>query len=885
MAVPRDGTARQVDGWGPSQIVGKHGQVWLRHVVVVASYVVLALALTWPLFVHFTTHVPGDGGDDPALVWNLWWVRHSLLRGMNPFDCQFIFHPIGINLAFYTLTVLNGCLSIPLQGIIGLVATSNLLLISSYVLSGYGAYLLVLDTLGDRQRPDLAAWLGGVIYAFAAPKVFYAALGQFNIASSQWVPFAALYMLRAIRWSKPRDIVLAAMFISLQAWAEMTYASFLLVLLVVMLAWRVLSLRDGAYGGALSRSARPVFAGVAVVGVFLILISPILANMVPDLLCEGDFTVVGGGFADVFSADLVGFFLPTMLHPTLGHLVRDVSSFVNYDKGQHVYFGYTVTALTLIGLARPRGRCRHLWLLAGGVFFLLCLGPELHINGRSHHLPMPFEVLQALPFFKANRYPSRYAVMLALALSVLSAGGFDSLTRVVHRKTPVLGMLAASLFIIENLSVPLPLSDMTIPSIYGRVRRAAGDFAVLEVPIGWRNGFRITGAHDVSIMFSQYYQTWHEKRLLGGNTSRNPEFKFQYLSEMPVLQTLVALEAGREVPESLFQEDRRQASEVLGALGVRYLVVHSPPAGTELVRYVEEVLPTKLLESQGGARLYAVDVEQRFGELDLRIALAEGWGCRMSPAVAERSRARVLIPGGPGRVITLTVRGFGDESELRVLGRSGTVATCSVTSAWSECSFTVPPSLLPTEELWLMAARRWSPEQLVGHRTIGATGVVSPVHIYVRSAGEEFGDFAHIYIDGREESPNSRGYNVVVLDPGTGRVLDRRTFDTHLDETASSSMAAYLSSVPRGSIVILAVADEASRLLGEDAVAALRSIGAAGDLRGCFRCAHVIVGVKDAPAGTAAEVIRDIGVAEAVVGKGLSEPGAYFELKQIRVEP
>ena len=38
-----------------------------------------------------------------------------------------------------------------------------------------------------------------------------------------------------------------------------------------------------------------------------------------------------------------------------------------------------------------------------------------------------------------------------------------------------------------------------------------------------------------------WYQSSHGKRLLGGNTSRNPEFKFQYFSESPTLARLIAV--------------------------------------------------------------------------------------------------------------------------------------------------------------------------------------------------------------------------------------------------------------------------------------------------------------------------------------------------------
>ncbi|MCS7039404.1 MAG: hypothetical protein NZP34_07365, partial [Caldilineales bacterium] len=182
---------------------------------VLALFLVLSLGLTWPLLPHVLTHVPGDGIDDPALAWNLWWARHSWVdrAGANglahsPFDGDSMFYPVGINLAFYTLTLLNAALSIPLQLAGSVILASNLLLLGSFVVGGLGAYLLALSLLvgmerpggeADRRRLRAAALLAGLLYAFASAKLFYAALGQFNIASSQWLPFVALYLVRAAR--------------------------------------------------------------------------------------------------------------------------------------------------------------------------------------------------------------------------------------------------------------------------------------------------------------------------------------------------------------------------------------------------------------------------------------------------------------------------------------------------------------------------------------------------------------------------------------------------------------------------------------------------------------------------------------------------------------
>ena len=225
-----------------------HG--WQRAGLALALYTLLALALTWPLVAHFATHVTGDGIDDPSLAWNLWWVKLRLVEQLNPdlFHSGWMFHPVDINLAFYTLTPLNGLLSIPLQLALGLTVANNLLLLSSFVLGGFGTYLVVRQLLhlwGWRNGAGVAAAvLAGGIYAFASAKFFYAALGQFNIASSQWIPFCVLYLVRMVSApgmrGKLREGALAGLFLVFQAWAELTYASFLLLFIGLLFAWSLL---------------------------------------------------------------------------------------------------------------------------------------------------------------------------------------------------------------------------------------------------------------------------------------------------------------------------------------------------------------------------------------------------------------------------------------------------------------------------------------------------------------------------------------------------------------------------------------------------------------------------------------------------------------------
>ena len=363
---------------------------WQIHLLVLVAYIVFALILTWPVVGQLGTHVPGNGADDPPLTWNLWWVQDTLFRqGTNPFDCDYMFYPLGINLAFYTLTVLNGLLSLPLQAIAGLIPAANLLLLSSFVLSGYGAFLLCLRLLSRsrsalRSTPErdlrllIPAFCGGLLYAFASGKLAYAALGQWNISSSQWIPFYVRCLLQMgdhpRRWRYP---LLAAVFMVLQAYAELTYASFLVLFTAFWAVWQLVT---RFRSGALLR----LVVNLALIGcIAAVALLPVLVMMVPDLMVEGDIFVVKGGFADVFSADLLGFAVPTMYHPLLGTLVERFD--FDHTVGQHLYLGYGVLTLAIIGAvwAWRRASAVRFWTLSTVLFWLLTLGPSLRINGRD----------------------------------------------------------------------------------------------------------------------------------------------------------------------------------------------------------------------------------------------------------------------------------------------------------------------------------------------------------------------------------------------------------------------------------------------------------------------------------------------------------------------
>ncbi|NJN98223.1 MAG: hypothetical protein HC875_31110, partial [Anaerolineales bacterium] len=911
------------------------------HLLLLLVYFLLAAALTWPTLSHLTTHLPGDGGDDPAIAWNFWWLKHALLTlAQNPFQSDFLFYPLGINLAFYTLTVLNAVIALPLTLNLGVIAASNLHTLFTFVSGGYGAFLLTryvlttADPLKGRGASPLlprppapllffSTALASGFYAFASSKLFYVALGQFNIASSHWIPWAVLYILRMQRHPRQlKNAVIAGLFFTLQAWSELTYASFLAVF--IALYW-IYDFAVRAFGGftiydlrfkdiSSNKSSLPaIYYQLSTVLILLLLIllglSPILAQMLPDMQAEGDFLVEGSGFADAFSADALGFVIPTLHHPWLGQLIHQ-TNIQAFDKGQHIFVGFVLLGLLLIAL--PTGYRRpelRFWLIASAVFGLLCLGPIITVDGYATGLPGPFSLLQQLPFFKGNRYPSRYSVMLLLSLSVVAAFALVQLSQWANHQWSIINNQRSTtpnpstihyplfavilfLFLFEHLSTPLPQSDMRVPPAYQTIAAAPGDFTVLDIPFAWRNGFRITGALTTQFMFGQFYQTTHQKRLLQGNTSRNPAFKFQYFTDAPVIDSLLALETGHPLPPEQQGTDRAIAAEVLAFFNIKYIVVRPYQYDTfdgqqnitvteqAVIPYIESVLPVEKIHDEAAIKIYRVtSVEESERKANLQIDSAsplaplyfgEGWGL-LTPGqsiTAQRQAVRLLLPlTGDAQRITLRLRlpeGIGTLVQSLSLELNGWQSpTQAVSADWQELIFELPAGVARPglNDVWLHFA--------------GTTPIQTP-QITVLSAGEEVGDFGHIFVNGRDVSPNQRGYNVAIIQPdGT---LHTANFDTHLDPAASAALTRLLASSPPEAFLALAAADEASAHLSEEAVHALQTLGAAADLRGCFRCSHAFIRTPSGQTFEAFDALHPVGV---TTGLGLTEPQVAAEVEWI----
>lgn len=153
-----------------------------RSLAVSCLYLVVAVALTYPLVGKFTTTIVGRSHDHEEATFscNLWWTRFSLLElHQNPFTTDYVFAPFTVDLRMHNFAPLYGLLSIPVQPLWGAAGALNALILITVALNGYTVYLLAREVLED----DAGALIAGTLVAAGPALTFHLRAGKPSFAA------------------------------------------------------------------------------------------------------------------------------------------------------------------------------------------------------------------------------------------------------------------------------------------------------------------------------------------------------------------------------------------------------------------------------------------------------------------------------------------------------------------------------------------------------------------------------------------------------------------------------------------------------------------------------------------------------------------------------
>jgi hypothetical protein len=195
------------------------------HAAAFAFFIVLSIALTWPLAIGLDDTV-SDLGDPLLVTWILDWTSHALLHQPLHLFSAPMYYPTPLTLAYSEHLTGIAILLLPLH-IVGVepLVIYNIAMLLGFALSGYGAYVLARMF----TKSIAASLIAGIFFAFVSFKFDHLAHLQ-NIWSG-WLPLILAAMIAY--WRNPTRRI-AALFAAAFVMNGLTNVYYLLFVSVAL---------------------------------------------------------------------------------------------------------------------------------------------------------------------------------------------------------------------------------------------------------------------------------------------------------------------------------------------------------------------------------------------------------------------------------------------------------------------------------------------------------------------------------------------------------------------------------------------------------------------------------------------------------------------------
>jgi hypothetical protein len=637
-----------------------------RHLIALAAYTAIAIAFAWPLPARLGSTLPGPIAEDTGVyVWNLWLFRHEIVAHHQfPFatiDILSLTPPVP--LALHNYTTLADIIAFPILPVLGTVRTFNLLVLASGVLAAYAMFLFARRAVAD----DAAAWIAGLVFGYSA-YMSARTIEHFSLIQTAPLVLFAYLFERACSAPTARSSVALGATVAVAFLCDPYYAVYCLLMGAFAIAFSAIDVRDdptaapptrhwllngtiAALGAlvltiAVTGGGRIDAAGVRIsmtqlytpvllltiaiafrawAGlrgrvslVFPFALPPVRVIAISGLVCAAALApilfAVGSPVGErqwispkIFwrssapGLDLLAFVAPNPFHPWFG------APFQAWLRQlPHTYIEnaasipWTVIALVAMAFVFVRASAPRYWVAFTVFFASLSLGPFVHVGGLNLYVPTPWALLRYLPVVGAARMPTRVAAVVMFGVAMLAAFAVKEL----RARAPRPGLLAAAvsaLLVFELLPAPRTVHSAAVPELYRTVAADPRPVVLLNLPFGFRDGMT---SHGSSTSTAQYFQTVHEKPILGGYISRLPADDVAEYLRRQVTSALIDLSEGRSLTPERRAAVIRRAHDIQATLNIGYVVANTSRASAELIQFAREAFDLTPIAAEGDRLLF-----------------------------------------------------------------------------------------------------------------------------------------------------------------------------------------------------------------------------------------------------------------------------------------
>src|SRR5512139_67159 len=211
---------------------GKFGRAlaaWLRRDgLIIAFYLLATAVMTYPLIFRLDNRwLAYRDIDTYTKLWDHWWLARTLSTGQPLNYTRDLFHPIGLDLTFHSISWTSTVLIGLLASLLGSIAAYNFNILFAVFTSAYAAYLLIRTLVQHRG----AAWLGGLVFSFVPYHMAHTG-GHPDLTQLAAIPLVILFFTRALTRLSLRSVLIAAVMLGLVCFTGLYLFEFTIITLL-----------------------------------------------------------------------------------------------------------------------------------------------------------------------------------------------------------------------------------------------------------------------------------------------------------------------------------------------------------------------------------------------------------------------------------------------------------------------------------------------------------------------------------------------------------------------------------------------------------------------------------------------------------------------------
>jgi|GEM_PF-4015925 len=380
-------------------------------------------------------------GDSFFTAWTIGWNIHILSTDPANFWNANIFYPTQNTLAFSEGLFAQTVIALPFFLLTkSLIFSYNILILTSYFLAAWSAYLLAFYY----TRKHTLSFLAGLIFGFAAYRIV--SPGHFQNLHIFWMPLAILFLQKYLDLGKRKYLIFFALVFSGQILSSWYNGYFLGLLVLFFLAYNFSATLD-----KLKKDFKSfLLAGLIIV----ILVAPFAYPYVKLNMGKSGAGYSLDAAADG-SADFGGYLIPAPFTPIGQWMAKNI--IVKKEWGENMHFiGFVpLFAILLYFFLKYRKKIEppadlkiKFWLWGALVFTILSFGPFLWWQDHLTRIRLPYYfIYRFVPITHFMRTPSRMNILVLLCLAIASALIFSQV-KIKSKILPSLAVIFVSFFIL-----------------------------------------------------------------------------------------------------------------------------------------------------------------------------------------------------------------------------------------------------------------------------------------------------------------------------------------------------------------------------------------------------------------------------------------------------